>query len=135
MNMKGVSPVVATVLLIAIAVIAAVGVWYWVGAYTSKPATTGTDLKVIEIATCSVTSANTVVRNLGSTPTVAGTYFTVYATNSTPVAYLNLSTAINSLDSRGFTFTLANGTATNITTAGTYKATAAGYQDAQFNCA
>ncbi len=34
---KGVSPVVATVLLIAIAVISAVAAWYWVSAYTAKP--------------------------------------------------------------------------------------------------
>ena len=34
---KGVSPVVAIVLLIAIAVISAVAVWTWVGPLTSKP--------------------------------------------------------------------------------------------------
>jgi flagellin-like protein len=36
--MKGVSPVIATVLLIAIAVIGSVAVWYWVSPYTSQPA-------------------------------------------------------------------------------------------------
>jgi flagellin-like protein len=35
---NGVSPVVATVLLIAIAVIGSVAVWYWVSPYTSQPA-------------------------------------------------------------------------------------------------
>jgi len=39
MMRKGVSPVVATVLLIAIAVISAVAVWYWVAPLTSAQAT------------------------------------------------------------------------------------------------
>ena len=39
---KGVSPVVATVLLIAIAVISAVAVWYWVAPLTSAQATPST---------------------------------------------------------------------------------------------
>jgi len=39
---KGVSPVVATVLLIAIAVISAVAVWYWVAPLTSPQATPST---------------------------------------------------------------------------------------------
>ena len=39
---KGVSPVVATVLLIAIAVISAVAVWYWVSPLTSPSATPST---------------------------------------------------------------------------------------------
>ena len=42
MMRKGVSPVVATVLLIAIAVISAVAVWYWVAPLTSAQATPST---------------------------------------------------------------------------------------------
>lgn len=34
---KGVSPVIAVVLLIAITVIAAMGLWYWSTAFTAKP--------------------------------------------------------------------------------------------------
>jgi flagellin-like protein len=41
---KGISPVVATVLLITIAVIAGTTTWYWVSSYTSKPALPGTSL-------------------------------------------------------------------------------------------
>ncbi len=37
--MKGISPIVAVVLLIAISIIASVGVWYWVGTFTGKPVT------------------------------------------------------------------------------------------------
>ena len=36
---KGISPIVAVVLLIAIAVIAAVGLYFWVSAFTTTPAT------------------------------------------------------------------------------------------------
>ncbi len=34
---RGISPVVATVLLIAIAVTAGMGVWYWMGSFTASP--------------------------------------------------------------------------------------------------
>ena len=53
---KGISPVVAVVLLIAIAVIAAVGVWYWVGAYTGEP-NVQTSLKTYGIGQCNGTYA------------------------------------------------------------------------------
>jgi flagellin-like protein len=39
---KGISPIVAVVLLIAIAVIAAVGLYFWVTTFTSQPATPAT---------------------------------------------------------------------------------------------
>ncbi len=39
MNKKGISPVVAVVLLIAIAVIAAVGLYFWIGSLTGQPTT------------------------------------------------------------------------------------------------
>ncbi len=37
--MRGISPIVAVVLLIAISVIATVGVYYWIGSLTGKKAT------------------------------------------------------------------------------------------------
>jgi flagellin-like protein len=42
---SGISPVVATVLLIAIAVIGSVTAWYWISSYTNKPAVPTTSLK------------------------------------------------------------------------------------------
>ncbi len=42
--MKGISPVVATALLIALAVIASVTAWFWVSSYTVKPALAETTL-------------------------------------------------------------------------------------------
>ncbi len=47
---KGVSPVVATVLLIAIAVISAVAVWYWVAPLTGKQAMPETSQKGYVVA-------------------------------------------------------------------------------------
>ena len=67
MMKKGISPVVAVVLLIAIAVIAAVGVWYWVGSYTSKPAVVSSQ-RAMSITECTITDENGVlvlVRNTG----------------------------------------------------------------------
>jgi flagellin-like protein len=51
---KGVSPVVAVVLLIAIAVIAAIGVWYWVSVFTGKPPTGGQQQVAFSIEDCKV---------------------------------------------------------------------------------
>jgi len=48
---KGVSPVVATVLLIAIAVISAVAVWYWVAPMTGQQATPATTNYAVQVAT------------------------------------------------------------------------------------
>jgi len=47
---KGVSPVVATVLLIAIAVISAVAVWYWVAPMTGQQATPATTNYAVQVA-------------------------------------------------------------------------------------
>lgn len=49
---KGVSPVVAIVLLIAIAVISAVAVWSWVGPLTSKPPTGSTTQYKLDVLRC-----------------------------------------------------------------------------------
>jgi len=64
MGSKGISPVVAVVLLIAIAVIAAVGVWYWVSAFTGKPPTGGQEQVAISFENCNGTHVT--VRNIGA---------------------------------------------------------------------
>jgi flagellin-like protein len=125
MNMRGVSPVVATVLLIAIAVVAAVGVWYWVGSYTSKPATTSTDLKSIDV-TCTANVQNIIVKNMG-TGTMSAVSFTVYNSNYSGVATFSVSTA--SLTSIASALNTTAGLV-----AGTYRATSNGYQDEIFTC-
>ena len=60
---KGVSPVVAMVLLIAIAVIAAIGVWYWVGAFVGKPPTGGQQKIALSIEGCN--GSHLQIRNTG----------------------------------------------------------------------
>ena len=67
---KGVSPVVAVVLLIAISVIAAVGVWYWVGGMANKPPGVTTILRSIQVTDCNITTSPVIyttvfVRNNG----------------------------------------------------------------------
>jgi flagellin-like protein len=49
---KGVSPVVATVLLIAIAVIGAVALWFWVAPMTGKPATISYAQQKFSVSKC-----------------------------------------------------------------------------------
>lgn len=53
---KGISPIVAVVLLIAISVIAAVGLYFWVTAFTTAPAT-GTTPYVITASCIGASSA------------------------------------------------------------------------------
>lgn len=55
--MKGVSPVVATVLLIAIAVVAAIGVWFWVAGLQNKPATPA-ETKMLQLEACILNNGN-----------------------------------------------------------------------------
>ena len=61
---KGISPIVATVLLIAITVVSAMAVWFWLGNYTNQPVNTGQSFGTLTIKDCNGTSAT--VRNTGS---------------------------------------------------------------------
>ena len=70
---KGVSPVVATVVLIMMAVLAAAAVWYWTASYTAKPPTPDTTQKgyvVVDVyRNTSNTGCNAVdVKNTGGLP-------------------------------------------------------------------
>ena len=62
---KGVSPVVAIVLLIAIAVISAVAVWTWVGPLTSKPPMGSTTQYSLQVLKCYTASNSIDVKNTG----------------------------------------------------------------------
>lgn len=62
---KGISPVIAVVLLIAIAVIAAVGVWYWVGGLATKPAGLDQAQQAFTIENCDLETDELLVRNTG----------------------------------------------------------------------
>ena len=89
---KGISPVVAVVLLIAIAVIAAVGVWYWVGAYTGKPAV-GVEQRAMSITECRTDSTTNItkvlVRNVGGM--TLNSPAAVYNAAGTEIGYLDIS--------------------------------------------
>ncbi len=63
---KGVSPVVAIVLLIAIAVISAVAVWTWVGPLTSKPPMGSTTQYALQVIECYPGTPTTIdIKNTG----------------------------------------------------------------------
>lgn len=62
---KGVSPVVAIVLLIAIAVISAVAVWSWIGPLTSKPPTGATTQYSVAILSCYPATDTIDIQNSG----------------------------------------------------------------------
>jgi len=73
---KGVSPVVAIVLLIAIAVISAVAVWTWVGPLTSKPPMGSTTQYSLTVLRCYAGTPVIEVKNTGGTR-ISGVNFTL----------------------------------------------------------
>ncbi len=99
---KGVSPVVATVLLIAIAVISAVAVWYWVAPLTSAQPTPSTTQSAF-IVTNTYKNATSDgcgsldIMNSGGISILANTFFEVrsYTTGALVTGkFLNISIAI-----------------------------------------
>ena len=91
---KGISPVVAVVLLIAIAVIASVAVWFWVSPLTAKPATASTTQKTLSIESCDATNNRVFVRNSGGLTVAASnvsTNFKEYTQGgTTQLGYLDI---------------------------------------------
>jgi len=59
---KGISPIVAVVLLIAIAVIAAVGLYFWVGGLATKQPTPSTP----NVITATCTGGRVTITNIGT---------------------------------------------------------------------
>jgi len=104
MMRKGVSPVVATVLLIAIAVISAVAVWYWVAPMTGSqptPSTIQYGFAVTAVYTNSTSGTNCVtvdLKNTGGVTIPVSTVFEVrYQTNGSIGAvarYVNVTSAL-----------------------------------------
>ena len=92
---KGMSPVVAVVLLIAIAVVASAGVWFWVAPMMTSTQTSDVVGKYqLTITNCRV-SGNTVtvsVRNIGTASTPASaTAVPVYNSTSNAVSTADVS--------------------------------------------
>ncbi|MFC2175093.1 archaellin/type IV pilin N-terminal domain-containing protein [archaeon] len=78
---KGISPIVAVVLLIAIAVIAAVGLYFWVGGLATKQPTPTTPIVITaQRVSCNTTDAGNLtalVQNLDPSTTL---YVSLYVT-------------------------------------------------------
>ena len=135
---KGVSPVVAIVLLIAIAVIAAVAVWFWVSPLTGRPATAATTQKTVSIENCWVTStgASLLMRNSGG--------LTIESTDSFDVYEFDTGNVVTDCTFSP-TADIASGDAAMVTDASpcdedtmpggtTYFLRTTGYPDAPFTC-
>ena len=142
---KGVSPVVAVVLLIAIAVISAVAVWYWVAPLTARPSTGGDISKSISVTKCfapSGVNSSLSVRNTGGV-SLSTTIFAVhYADNGTQalVPVGNAVAILNGTLASGATVTL-NVTGLNSSDGGiilpsstAYFLRTSGIPDAPFSC-
>jgi len=127
---KGISPVVAVVLLIAIAVIAAVGVWYWVGAYTGQPNVT-TNVKTMAIQSCNGTAVY--VQNTGQETLSSAVHF--YTTEGVDQGTLNFSDTNIASGASGWV-PLYNTSGGAITTAisGNYNVLGTNIQTTPFSC-
>ena len=124
---KGVSPVVAIVMLIAISVISAVAVWYWINPMTGKPATAETTQKTITVEECYSQSGTLRVRNSGGYTLVNQTFEIYMAAAGTPTGY---NMTVDSLNPGESKVRNATGVAFGIQ----YFLRAQGYPDAYFTC-
>ncbi len=132
---KGVSPVVAIVLLIAIAVISAVAVWSWVSPLTSKPPTGSTTQYSVSVLKCYPDGASNVnaidIKNTGGVKISAQNFALIDTSTGATLA----STGLNS------TQTLAPGETNStvpvlydITAGSSYALRAANFPDVRFTC-
>lgn len=137
---KGVSPVVAVVLLIAIAVVAAVGVWQWVNVYLSKPDVDNPATQpqlVVENCFINGTGSGVVlatVRNIGSSK--AKERADVYDTNSNLyVGYIVINSTGGLLSQSNISIKVLRFHNTSQITSGSYKILDSDYPTYQFSCA
>jgi flagellin-like protein len=144
---KGVSPVVATVLLIAIAVIAAVAVWYWVSPMTSSPPGPSTGQSAIVVTGVYKNASNSSqcisldINNPAGLSITPITSFEVRFTNGTTAAkyiYINATQASGATVNYNVSGFSNNATPTVIGAGSyllrAYNANATGYGDAYFTC-
>ncbi len=86
---RGISPVVGIVLLIAVSVIAVVGVWFWMGNYTSKPEVINVPYAKPALTVVDFEGYSAVVSNVGGV--VADSAALVYNASGDYVGYLALN--------------------------------------------
>jgi len=143
---KGVSPVVATVLLIAIAVISAVAVWYWVAPLTSAQATPSTSQYAFVVTSTYKPSGNCTaldIKNSGGVTMPLNTTLEIFNINGTTTlkhVVVNVST-LTSGTTLNFPILTLPSTATNVPV-GSYLlrastksgASISGFTDVYFTC-
>jgi len=127
---KGISPVVAVVLLIAIAVIAAVGVWYWVGAYTGKPAIGGGEQMAMSITQCN--GSHVLVRNIGGLTLSTGAE--VYSAAGEEEGFISFNVTNLASGEVGYIEMLDSAEATLDLDSGSYKIISSAYPEYTFTC-
>jgi len=133
---KGVSPVVAIVLLIAIAVISAVAVWSWVSPLTSKPPTGSTTQYSISVLRCYPGStgltATIDIKNTGGVKISAQNFALIDASTGATINASNTLTGAQTL-APGETNSSVNVTAP-LTAGSSYALRAANFPDVRFTC-
>ncbi|MCK4327439.1 MAG: type IV pilin [Candidatus Diapherotrites archaeon] len=116
---KGISPIVAVVLLIAIAVIAAVGLYFWVGGLATKQPTPDTpNIITAQTVTCATnagvpTDVTVMLQNLGTDLIATGQNFTLVANNASCVEALGADLGPGAQVALTFPCALANGSMTD----------------------
>ncbi len=127
---KGISPVIAVVLLIAIAVISAVGVWYWVGGLASKPGGVQQAQTGFTIEDCDTDEDQVLIRNTGSIDIASSA--SVYNSSNDEVGaiQMNASELVLGVEEVGY----RNVTGANLTSGETYTVIEGGLPTVQFTC-
>jgi len=126
--MKGVSPVVATVLIIAIAVIASVTVYYWVTPYTQKPQLPDETYHGIRVEACNGTHIE--VRNIGF-PTIVNQNFSILNSSGSAT---NFSVFINNLTSTSAGWYYVGGELDSLNSNGVYYISSTEIPEMLFTC-
>lgn len=124
---KGVSPVVAEVLLIAMAIMIAMGTWYWVSEYSTYPIV---ELNLIEVSITSCNGTHILVRNIGAFD--ADKAADIYRQNGPRVGYLNFN--VTSLKSGNSSFIGIVNTSGSLPISGVHLIVDEDYKTYTFTC-
>jgi len=128
---KGVSPVVAIVLLIAIAVISAVAVWSWVSPLTSKPPMGSTTQYALSVLNC-YASTNTIdIKNVGGVKITSQNFSLVESATGTVLNTSALATLQTLLPGEVNSSVAVN---YDITAGSSYVLRATNFPDFRFTC-
>lgn len=124
---KGVSPIVAEVLLIAMAIMIAVGIWYWISEYSTYPII---ELNLIEVSITSCNGTHVLARNIGAFD--ANRAADIYKQNGPNVGYLNFN--VTTLKSGNSSFVEIVNTSVSLPLSGVYIIVDDDYKTYTFTC-